>query len=451
MKKSFTILFISLVALSNTFAQTIYTVNSNSSYPANCTDCTFNIAAGATLTINKEGTCNNCVFNGGTIAVQNNITCQPCTFSGNTITMSDKAINPNSKTTSFTNVKLTATGSSYINANTPVSITNSTFTFSGSSYFNNNGGQLDLTNTTLNFFDNAYFNANAGPVNLKNGSKLVAGNGLLASKAYIKINGPVLNIYDNASSIVLANNNNSYFNWNSFNSISNNKSYTTTYPSAASTLNCGAANQNACGMWSSPTVYGPSAFQSTGVAALSAALPVVLASFTASNNNNVASLTWTTTQEINTAYFTIERSSNGAIWNAIGTVNANGNTNTPVKYNFTDAAALKTITYYRLAMVDLDGRKEYSAVKTVQAVQNASVGCYPNPASDKVTVSLTTTNTESTVKLMTQAGQVLQQRKAAINSNTVSFEVQQYPRGMYVVAIEPAHGASTHQALMIAR
>jgi len=450
MKKNFNLLVVLIISTLTSFAQTTYTVNSNSSYPANCSDCTFNIASGITLTISKDGTCNNCTFNGGNITVENNIKCQPCTFSGNTITITDKAINPNSKTTSFTNVKLTAKGASSITANTPVTITNSIFTFNGTSFFNNNGGQLDLSNSTLNFFDDSYFNANAGPINLKNGSKLVAGNGLLASKAYIQINGPVLNIYDNSSSIVLANNNNYYFNWSSFNSISNGKSYTTTYPSAASSINCGAPGQHACGMWSSPTVYGPAVLASTGVASIASTLPVVLGSFTASNNNSNIILAWTTTQEINTSYFNIERSSNGTTWDKIGTIQANGNTSSASKYQYTDAAPLKGAAYYRLAMVDLDGKKEYSSVKSIQATQSATVQCYPNPASEKINIALTAGNNESTVKLMTQSGQVLQQRKTAANMLMVSFDVQQYPRGMYMLSVESANGAITSHMLMIA-
>ncbi len=451
MKKIATLLTVSLMVISQFgFAQTVYTVNSNSSYSANCTDCTFNIASNATLTINQDGTCNNCTFNGGNIAVVNTIKCQPCTFSNNTITL-NKSINPNSKTTTFTNVKLTANGTSSISANTPVTITNSVFTFNANSFFNNNGGQLDLTSSTLNFYDNAYFNANAGPVNLKNASKLVVGNGTVGSKAYIKMNGPALNIYDNASSIVLANTNNYYYNWGSYNSLSNGKSYATTYPNAASTFNCGGAGQNACGMWSSPTVYGPSAFAATGVAVVTATLPVVLSSFTASKNNSEVNIAWTTSQEINTAYFSIERSSNGATWNKIGTVTANGNTAVSSQYTYSDIAPLAGAAYYRLAMVDLDGKKEYSGVKAIQTAQASIVKCFPNPAVESVTVSLNSSNTESTIQLMTQTGQVLQQRKAGSSTAVVSFDVQQYPRGMYIVAVQSGNGTIVNHSIMIAR
>lgn len=451
MKKiSALLVVITLTFLNNSFAQTIYTVNSNSNYAANCTNCTFNIAAGVTLTINQAGTCNNCSFNGGNIAVHNTITCQPCSFNGNNITMSSQAINPNSQTTSFQNVILTATGNSSITANTHVTITNSTFTFNGSSFFNNNGGQLDISNSTLNFFGNSYFNANAGPVNLKNASKLVAGNGLSSSQAYIKMNGAVLNIYDAASSILLAGNSNYYFNWNSFNSISNNKSFTTTYPSAASTMNCGGAGQNACGMWSAPTVFGPATFNSTGVSNVSSLLPVVLTGFTASSTGNQVALAWITSQEVNAAYFNIERSTNGASWEKIGTVAAKGNTAVSTHYTFTDATFLNGVAYYRLVMIDLDGRKDYSEIKTIRASIVNGISFYPNPAVDNVNVALSGNAGAVTIKLANQAGQVLQERKTGVGTAMVTLNVQQYPRGMYILIASSADGSQQSTKLMIA-
>jgi Secretion system C-terminal sorting domain len=440
-----------LAALNHSIGQTTYTVNTNSSYSASCNNCTFNVSAGVTLTISQAGTCNNCTFNGGNIAAEKTLTCQPCSFSGNTITLTGASINPNSNTTSFNNVTLTANGTSSVTANTPVTITNSVFTFNGNSYFNNNGGQLDISNSTLNFFGNSYFNATAGPVNLKNASKLVAGNGLISSAAYIKINGPALNIYDNASSIVLSNNNNYYFNWSSYNSVSNSKSYTTTYPSAPSTLNCGGAGQNACSMWSAPIVYGPSAFNYAGVTALSALLPVVLSNFTLSNTGSDVALAWTSSQEINAAYFAIERSANAVAWERIGTVTAKGNTSASTRYNYTDGAPLNGMAYYRLAMVDLDGKKAYSDIKVVHAALIKGISFYPNPAVDNVNVSLTGTAAEVTIQLMDQSGQVLQQHKAGSNTAMVSLNVQQYPRGMYILKVLAANGEMQSGKLMIER
>ncbi|MEO6316447.1 MAG: T9SS type A sorting domain-containing protein [Chitinophagaceae bacterium] len=448
--KTISTLFTLMILAATGFGQTTYTINTSGTYSASCTNCTFNIAPTATLTINQAGSCNNCSFNGGNIIVEKTITCQPCSFNGNNITMTDQAINPNSGTTSFQNVVVNAKGVSSITANTPVNITNSVFTFNGTSFFNNNGGTLEVSNSTLNFFGNASFVANAGPVNLKNASKLVAGNGPVASQASIKINGPALNIYDNASAVVLANNNNYYFNWSSYNAVGNNKSYATTYPNAPSTLNCGGAGQHACGLWSSPTVYGPAAATAAGMASTTALLPVILSNFGVIISNDAIVLAWSTAQESSAAYFGVERSANGTTWQKIGETAAKGNTTSTTRYTFTDASPLKSLGYYRLAMVDQDGKKTLSEIKAVNASPVKGISFYPNPAVDIVNVSINNSASETTVTLMNQSGQVLQERKAGANETTVSLPVQQYPRGMYILKVVAAGGAAQVSKLMIA-
>ncbi len=450
MKQIFTILALITLTVLSTNAQTVYTVNSNGNFSASCSNCTFNIAFGVTLTINTAGTCSNCTFNGGTIDIKKNVVCQPCTFSNNTITMNSQSLNPNSGTTSFTNVNMTVKGTGSVSANTPVTITNSVFTFNDNSYFNNNGGLLDLTGSTFNLNDDSYFNANAGPVNLKT-SKIFAGNGLLSSHAYVKMNGPALNIYDNTSGIMLANNNNYYYNWNSFNSISNSKTYTTTYPSTASTMNCGGPGQNACGMWSAPTVFGPATFSSNGVAGITSTLAVLLTGFTASSvNNNKVALDWSTQQEINSAYFDIQRSSNGSTWDKIGTVAAKGYASNVSHYSYTDNSALAGVGYYRLKMVGSDGKQAYSEIKTIHASLLKGITCYPNPSVDNVSVSVNGTTGGWSVKLINQSGAVLQSEKAGNNTTMVSMNTQQYPRGMYILKVIAADGTEQTTKLMIA-
>ena len=450
MKIFYTLITLVALSASGSHAQTVYTVNSNGNYSANCNNCTFNIKSGVILTINNTGTCNNCTFNGGSIDIKKDIVCQPCTFSNNTITMNNQALNPNAGTTSFTNVNMTVRGSGAITANTPVIITNSVFTFNDNAYFSNNGGQLDMTGSTFNLNDNAYFNANAGPVNLKN-SKIFAGNGLLSSRAYVKINGPVLNVYDNSSGIVLGNNNNYYFNWSTFNSIGNNKTYTTTYPSTPSTMNCGGPGQNACGMWSAPTVFGPATFGSNGVTGISSTLAVLLTGFTinASNTNSI-SLEWSTQQEVNSSYFDIQRSANGSTWDKIGSVAAKGYASNLTHYIYTDNAPLTGVAYYRLKMVAADGKQAYSEIKTVHTSLLKSISCFPNPSVDNVNVSVSGVTGGWSVKLISQSGILLQENKAAANSTMVSVNTQQYPRGVYILMVVAADGTEQNTKLMIA-
>jgi len=93
----------------------------------------------------------------------------------------------------------------------------------------------------------------------------------------------------------------------------------------------------------------------------SAALPVHLLDFAGRLVTNSVFLKWSTSSEINSQYFDIERSADGIVFNKIGTVNAAGNSSTIHNYSFTDAAAVEH-NYYRLKQVDIDGKFEYSKV-----------------------------------------------------------------------------------------
>jgi hypothetical protein len=92
-------------------------------------------------------------------------------------------------------------------------------------------------------------------------------------------------------------------------------------------------------------------------------------------------LGWLTASEENSSHFEVERSSDGRNFTTLATVNAQGNSSSPVTYAEADMSPLSATSYYRLRMVDLDGTFSYS--KTV-AVSSASAGlqvrAYPNPS-----------------------------------------------------------------------
>ncbi|HTQ63719.1 MAG TPA: hypothetical protein VMI12_02930 [Puia sp.] len=378
-KKVCTLVVFFLSFFYNSEAQT-YTISTNTTWsaasPAPCSsNCTFNISTGVTLIVNKSFTCSTCTFNGGIITINQNLTCQPCTFGGNTVTINSVQLKPNSSTTSFSNVNVTVNGTGDIQANTAVNITNSTFKFYNTSYFNNNGGQLNVDNSSLYFYDDSYFNANAGPVNLKNSSRLVAGDGTSTSGAYIKMNGPTLNIYDN-SLISLANKNNYYFNWGSYNYYTSTSATShTSYSTTNNNLNCGGSGQNSC---SAPEAFGSATVNSSGLSA-GTILPVTITSFTGDFINNHIELSWSTQEEINLDHYNIQRSTDASNWIGIGEVvskySAAGNS-----YYFTDPSVTNNENYYRLQIVDRDGKTSYSkivSIKTETAIQQVSI--FPNP------------------------------------------------------------------------
>lgn len=448
--KNLTILFAITLSATFSFAGThSYSVTTNTSWSAqNYTvndgnASNFTISSGKKLTINSNGvSCYECSFSGGNIAITNDFTCQSCSFSNTTITMSSATLTLQSSTNTFTTVTFTVSGTGEILATAPLTITSSTFTFNNSSNLFNNGGALNISASILNFNNNSYLLANAGPVNLKNGTIIFIGNGLSSSHAYVKMNGPSLNIYDN-SGIALGNDNNYYFNWSSYTSETTNSSISTT----SNNLNCGGSYPNSC---SSPLVYGPASLTASGLGTISV-LPVLLTGFTAILSDNAVSLSWSTTQETNSNYFEVERSENGTTWEAIGTVSAKGNSSIETNYSYNDNAPVNGINYYRLKMVNIDNSYSYSEIKTVRTTAVKEITFFPNPAQTFVNVSLVQSDNSSSVQLLNISGQVLQETKVAGgNATTVTLNVAQYARGMYIVRVVNADGSSATSKLVIA-
>ncbi len=425
MKKICTLLIITSTLLNHSQAQNykIKTSNSWSSVTSNsyyCSGCKFDISSGVTLTLNldwsacancsftggniivsKNFTCQGCTFNvdnltinnnisfqsgttfnGGNIDVEADATCQGCTFKNNTISVNNHVLKLESSTTSFTNVNFTVSGTGGINSTAGVSATNSTFTFSNTSYFNNNGGQLNLSASGFYFFDNAYLNATSGPINLSGNSKLVAGNGSVSSGAYLYFNGPAVNV-DGGSFISIAGKNNYYFNWSNYSG--DNKSYSTP---------------------SKPYLYGCALLNSSGYSSCTL-LAASFSSFNASLDNGIADLQWTTAEETNTDHFIVERSADAASWETAGTVKASGNAAANHDYHFSDPFPLTGISYYRLAIVDIDGTTNYSKTVSIQQAAAGAIRIFPDPiVNSSFTIKLPNADA-ATINIFTVQGQLL--------------------------------------------
>lgn len=92
-----------------------------------------------------------------------------------------------------------------------------------------------------------------------------------------------------------------------------------------------------------------------------APLPIQLLSFKGESLNHLTNvLSWTTVSEKNNDYFTIEKTTNGENFYEIGRIQGTGNSNFVNYYSLSDLNIQKTINYYRLIQVDLDGKQTIS-------------------------------------------------------------------------------------------
>ncbi|HLK30403.1 MAG TPA: T9SS type A sorting domain-containing protein [Puia sp.] len=187
---------------------------------------------------------------------------------------------------------------------------------------------------------------------------------------------------------------------------------------------------------------GPSILGATGFNII-APLPVVLVDFTANlNNNKTVDLSWSTQMEVNLSHFLIQRSADGANWEVIGRVQANGNSQIVSNYSFNDPAPLDGLNYYRLQMTDLDNKSGLTIIKLIRTPIIRLFKVFPNPANDYVDITLSKAK-NGNVRLLNQFGQVLQQKQvtATNDGTTLSFQLFGYPPGNYFVQVVAEDGS----------
>ena len=98
-------------------------------------------------------------------------------------------------------------------------------------------------------------------------------------------------------------------------------------------------------------------------------LPLKLLSFTGKNENGATFLKWVATEQRAVSHFEIQKSSDGILFNSIGTREIIALSTGQQQYSFIDNNASEGISYYRLKVIDEDGQFEYSSIVKVIATE----------------------------------------------------------------------------------
>lgn len=122
-----------------------------------------------------------------------------------------------------------------------------------------------------------------------------------------------------------------------------------------------------------------------------AALPVTLLSFSAQKSSEQTLLTWATSEEANNDKFEIEYSKDGNSFSSFTSVPAKGNSSTRTEYSTIHCCPIEGVNYYRLKMVDKDGKYKYSEIRKVVFEFINVMKVYPNPSSDKSVLNISFT------------------------------------------------------------
>jgi|GEM_PF-2232384 len=125
----------------------------------------------------------------------------------------------------------------------------------------------------------------------------------------------------------------------------------------------------------------------SGACAGIVALPVEFNQFTVNCINSEFNLKWSTFTESNNDYFTIERSTDGSVFEEVKKIIANGTTSQLTMYEWLDERPLPGTSYYRLSQTDFNGQKTVLATLSSEwpcKDQSDGIRIFPNPTEGDV-------------------------------------------------------------------
>ena len=183
-------------------------------------------------------------------------------------------------------------------------------------------------------------------------------------------------------------------------------------------------------------------------AIFSAALPVTLISFEGQQIDYDVLLKWNAAQENSFKQYEIERSFGGNNYIKVGTV-AGQNL---INYQFTDYSInANSIVYYRLKLIDIDGRFKYSNVVAVRFEQSAnSIQVFPNPTNGNAQLRFATPLQAATIITVYDfTGRIVKQVNATVGSNITNLNLTGLSAGKYAIKIADNRQVITKSVIIV--
>jgi uncharacterized iron-regulated membrane protein len=178
-------------------------------------------------------------------------------------------------------------------------------------------------------------------------------------------------------------------------------------------------------------------------------VPLDLLSFKAAKSNTSVELKWVSANEVNFSHYNVQKSDDGKIFTPFAKVNATGRGT----YQTLDEKPSAGLNYYRLEMVDTDGKRKYSNIVSVTfEAKGTTMSLYPNPVQGSIlTVDVSVNNdSEFTFTVTDIAGRnrLTSQQKAVQGTNPLPLDISTLEKGIYFIS---AKNATTQEVLRTMR
>lgn len=181
-------------------------------------------------------------------------------------------------------------------------------------------------------------------------------------------------------------------------------------------------------------------------------LPAIINDFKVEKDGMNHKLQWTTTNEINSKGFNVERSIDGINFSSIQFIQSkanNGISSGLIFYAVLDKNVLNGNNFYRLKQIDNDGKFSYSPTVVIKAGKTTNMvlnSVYPNPVKEIFTINIEAPKQDNVSIILTDlSGKILINKFKLLNmgNNILPINIASLASGVYALTITNFNGEST--------
>lgn len=186
----------------------------------------------------------------------------------------------------------------------------------------------------------------------------------------------------------------------------------------------GSVTSNALNEFGNFTLAGSSAYPNNP-------LPIQLLEWIAYRDVDGVMLQWKASDEIDSKGYIVERSANGALFTPISPLIATQHI-FAFNYTLSDKQPLGGNNYYRLKIIDADGKTYFSNIIQVILPVLSALRVYPNPAREKIFIKISAQSSISTLAVVNITGSVVKWINTR-NLTIVSVDILNLSPGLYYI------------------
>jgi hypothetical protein len=183
------------------------------------------------------------------------------------------------------------------------------------------------------------------------------------------------------------------------------------------------------------------------------ALPLEFLSFKAEKNSSHIILNWTVLQEATIEKFEVQRSNNGISFNTIGEQQQHERLTTTSlawQYRFTDKTPAPGLIYYRVKMIDVNGKQVFSKVVSLNAGEpyTGALSVYPNPVLKNCVIRMPVSVTMVAITLYNSSGAIIKKLpRQSLANGVCTLDMQAESAGIYMLQVND--GRNNYQYKLI--